>query len=89
MPSHTHNTLTTIEIAVSNNSGTDGNADGQFIAAHTNAFNASATIGESLASGSTAATLNNAGNGQPHNNMQPSVAIHYIIALQGLFPPRN
>jgi microcystin-dependent protein len=29
------------------------------------------------------------GGGQPHNNMQPYLAINYMIALQGLFPSRN
>ena len=26
---------------------------------------------------------------QPHNNMQPFLAVNFGIALQGLFPPRN
>ncbi len=30
-----------------------------------------------------------AGNSQPHPNMQPYLAISYIIALQGIFPSRN
>jgi microcystin-dependent protein len=30
-----------------------------------------------------------AGNDQPHNNMQPYLTLHYCIALQGVFPPRN
>lgn len=29
------------------------------------------------------------GGGQPHDNMPPFLAINYIIALQGVFPPRN
>lgn len=29
------------------------------------------------------------GGGQPHNNMPPFLAINFIIALQGVFPPRN
>jgi microcystin-dependent protein len=29
------------------------------------------------------------GAGQAHENMQPYLTVHYIIALQGLFPPRN
>ena len=38
-----------------------------------------------------AASLNlvNDGNGLPHNNMQPYLAINYMIALQGIFPSRN
>ena len=27
--------------------------------------------------------------GQAHTNMQPSLALNFCIALQGLFPPRN
>ena len=30
-----------------------------------------------------------AGDGQSHNNVQPSLAISFAIALQGLFPSRN
>jgi microcystin-dependent protein len=29
-----------------------------------------------------------AGGGKPHNNMQPYVAINFIIALEGVFPPK-
>lgn len=28
------------------------------------------------------------GDGQPHNNMQPYLTLNFIIALQGMFPPR-
>jgi microcystin-dependent protein len=30
-----------------------------------------------------------AGGNQPHNNLQPYVAINYCIAMQGVFPPRS
>lgn len=29
-----------------------------------------------------------AGGSQPHDNMQPSLVLNFIIALQGIFPPR-
>ena len=29
------------------------------------------------------------GSGQPHNNIQPSLAISYLIAMLGIFPSRN
>jgi microcystin-dependent protein len=29
-----------------------------------------------------------AGGSQPHNNMQPYLTMNFIIALQGVFPPR-
>ena len=30
-----------------------------------------------------------AGGSQPHTNMQPSLVLNFVIALQGIFPPRN
>lgn len=33
--------------------------------------------------------ISDAGSGQPHNNMPPFLAINYIIALEGIFPPRT
>jgi microcystin-dependent protein len=29
------------------------------------------------------------GNGQPHNNMMPYVALNFVIAMQGVYPPRS
>ena len=33
--------------------------------------------------------LPTAGNGQPHNNLQPYLTLNFCIALQGIFPPRG
>ena len=41
--------------------------------------------GVAMAPGSIA----NTGGGQPHTNVQPFLTVHYIIALQGVFPARN
>lgn len=35
------------------------------------------------------AIIQNNGSGNAHENMQPSIVIRYIIALQGIFPSRN
>jgi microcystin-dependent protein len=32
--------------------------------------------------------LGTAGGGQPHNNLQPYLTVNFVIALQGIFPPR-
>lgn len=67
----------------------------------TNPINASfATIngdGEFYAVGATKADLTESssdavtesGGDQAHDNIQPSLAVNYIIAMQGLFPPRS
>jgi microcystin-dependent protein len=36
-----------------------------------------------------AATIEGAGSSQPHNNLQPTLVVNFIIALQGIYPPRN
>lgn len=36
-----------------------------------------------------ASTIGAAGGGTPHNNRQPYQVLNFIIALQGIFPPRN
>ena len=35
------------------------------------------------------AAVANAGGGQPHENMQPFLALNFVIALSGIFPSRN
>ncbi len=35
------------------------------------------------------AALGTAGGSAPHNNMPPYLALNFIIALQGIYPPRN
>jgi microcystin-dependent protein len=37
----------------------------------------------------TPATISNAGGSQPHNNLQPYLVLHFIIALIGIFPSQN
>jgi microcystin-dependent protein len=45
------------------------------------------TAAPTVAMGANALSL--AGGSQPHNNLQPFVAINYCIALQGVFPARS
>ena len=33
--------------------------------------------------------ITQAGGGQPHNNLQPYLALNFCIAVQGIFPPRG
>ena len=42
-----------------------------------------------LGAGAVQAQLQNTGGGQGHENLQPWLAINYIICLQGLYPSRN
>ena len=39
--------------------------------------------------GTRSGTIGNTGSSQGHENMQPFTVINFVIALTGLFPPRN
>lgn len=45
-------------------------------------------VGSKTLSPMHSAALGPTGTGQPHNNLQPYLALNFIIALQGIFPPR-
>jgi microcystin-dependent protein len=36
-----------------------------------------------------AGAIGNSGGSQPHDNMAPTLALNYIIAMFGIFPSRN
>ena len=50
-----------------------------------------ATPTQNLAPGTVTGSISvgSAGGGQPHANIQPYLAVNYIIALQGIFPSRD
>jgi len=85
MPAHNHNINAT--------------ASGGGVASPANAFLAETADPRSVyntysASQSSPATLNpgslsTSGGNQPHTNIQPVLAMNYIIALQGIFPSRG
>lgn len=84
MPSHSH----TLEYGIS--AGAQENPAGQIWKDATagrrgpSAYTSPANL---TAMGATA--IIPAGGSLPHNNMQPYLTVHFIIALQGIFPPRG
>ncbi len=84
MPQHTHGLIATNDAATA--PGPGGNLPAQ-VGSGTDFIYSNGTepLGQSLASGS----ILNAGGGQAHENMQPYLALNFVIALQGLFPSRN
>ncbi|MBC3873664.1 phage tail protein [Undibacterium flavidum] len=81
IPSHNHRLYTTHTV------GTTNSPSGTALA-----VGAKGTPLYGPASGSPdtmhASTLAVSGGSQPHNNMQPYLTLTFIIALQGIFPPR-
>lgn len=93
MPSHNHiaTNIVTIELNTSTENGEESSPENQYLAAGNNIYVDTPTANTKLAgiSGTVTTTIANSGGNQPINNMQPSITIHYIIALQGIYPSRN
>jgi microcystin-dependent protein len=103
LATHTHPAETTVAGTMSGKlkcvteNGTAPVPSGAYIAAHENAFLRNGTVADmnpgavevDTSALSATTTVQNAGNGQPHENMHPWQAINYIICFNGIFPPRS
>lgn len=103
LPSHTHAAETSVAGTMSGQlkcvteNGTSSNPSGAYIGAHASAFLKSGTVANMNAGAvevntselAATTTLQNTGSGQAHTNMHPWQSLHYIIALDGIFPPRS
>jgi microcystin-dependent protein len=78
MPQHTH-----VATASSANGDTPF-ASGKLLAAALNLYAGASNL-TTLNQG----TITNVGGSQPHQNMQPFLALNFCIALQGIFPSQN
>jgi microcystin-dependent protein len=85
MPMHTH------MLAAANVSGTTDDPTNNLLAkpvdSDLNSVNAYASVASSTIMNPVA--INAAGGSQPHSNLQPYLALNYIIAVEGIFPTRN
>lgn len=87
IPSHTHSAAGTLQAVVAPANSNNPNAKSLGIAAD-NLYasgDANGTMGEN----GVAVTVSNTGGNLGHTNMQPWIAIYYIICLQGIFPSRS
>ena len=96
MPNHSHaaNVQTTANMLAESRPGTASTPAGNMLAAGTNIFRPNAvaddvTMDSAMLQVDTTVSLANTGGSQSHDNMQPYLAVNYIIALEGIFPSRN
>jgi microcystin-dependent protein len=80
LPPHTHSVT-----ASSDNGIRTGPANGVWASSARSDAQYSATADTTM----NPAAMGNAGSSQPHSNMQPYLAIRFIIALVGVYPSRN
>ena len=82
LPSHTHAVSASAVIANTDDPTNNFLSAQPGMNGYTSGLNANATMHPSAIS-------NAAGGGQPHNNIQPSLVLNYVIALEGIYPSRN
>jgi len=78
LPEHTHTEQ------ASPNAGDAVNPTGAVLASASNVYRAADNL-----TTLNPASVTNVGGSQPHENMQPYLALTFCIALQGIFPSRN
>ena len=90
IPSHTH-VLTGggVNIAVNDAAGEESMPSSKFIASRDLAFTEDPGVGTLGGVNYTQPTASATGGSLAHTNMQPWLAVNYIIALQGIFPSRD
>lgn len=81
LPAHTH------PVAAVSHAGNSNSPSNNFWAAWS--YNQYATSGVPNTQLAGTAIGPNAGFATPHNNLSPSLAVNFIIALEGVFPSRN
>ncbi|MEM7574760.1 MAG: tail fiber protein [Bacteroidota bacterium] len=88
LPAHNHPFSGQVSIPASSEDADQDEAEGHFLANGTFYHNqADAVYGAGPIA--VQGTVGNAGANQAINNMQPYLAINYVIALTGIFPSRN
>ena len=86
LPSHSHTGV----VRATTKEGDQRLPEGNLIAVPNDGENNFAsTTGAELKNTASDLVISNAGGGQSFDNMQPFLAVNYIIALQGIYPSRN
>lgn len=82
MPTHNHPFLGTADAATSTTPA------GNVLAAKA-AIKGTSVYAPAPATQPLAPSVGSAGNGQPHQNLQPMLSLFFVIAIAGIFPSRN
>lgn len=88
MPAHNHYASATINVPTYSESGNKSVPSGSILAANAGAYTTEAADGM-LAVTSSKINLSMVGNGTPIDIRNPSLALNYIICIEGIFPARN
>lgn len=82
IPAHSHTIFAVSAVG-------DSNDPNNRLLANTGAFDNEYSANTSGHVAMSSSMVQNVGNGQPHNNVQPFLCVNFIIALQGTYPSRS
>ena len=88
MPAHNH-PLTGVTVNANSTNGSSLTPSGNVPALDTGVQHYASSPDVQMAAASVAGTTTAVGGGTPHPNTMPSLGMYYVIALQGIFPPRS
>lgn len=90
LPAHAHPATATTTLKGSSNAGDSDNPQNTVPANtnHVNIYQTGAANVNRAAAATTEVAVANTGGGQPHNNLPPYLAVYFIIATTGIYPPR-
>lgn len=89
MAAHNHGVAGSVGIGASSSAAPSSNTPvGNYLTATPGVATYSSSGGSQMGTSPATVTVGLAGVGVPFNNIQPSLAINYCIALQGIFPQR-
>ncbi len=90
MPAHVHPLQVSAQVQVSTTNPSADEPAGAFLTTTGNNFYAtSGAPGNNLGGVSASGTVGQAGGNQPFSILQPFLGTNYIIALEGIYPPRS
>lgn len=93
MPSHNHTgqITGTPTLPVGGSANADDPSDAFLTTSSSDVYNSTPDAGATLGpvTNGLSVTIQNAGNSQAYNNIQPVQVVNFIIAIQGLFPSRS
>lgn len=90
MPSHNHVAVSSSKLEVNSAAGSTSDPEGAVPAAASEDIYSDLASTYGLDNGvATSTTIGNTGGGQAYNIMNPYIAVNWLIALQGQYPPRS
>jgi microcystin-dependent protein len=89
LPAHSHQIASSQVNATTQGTRTNTPSGNYLATSDADYYGTAPTAGKALGPGAVSGNAMPAGGSQPHENLQPVLALNYIIATEGIFPPQS